>query len=270
MIRKLVEILEEDCSYENIGKTFLFKKVQEVSNDSWINQQNESILRYQSGSYEEDGTIGTLFGCFISQNINRSGITLDIGCGIHSKLPHYVKNLNLSFFIGIEPIPMVIDREFYCLAGVLAESLPIKNNVVDSAIFATSLDHIANASKAINEVLRTMKTDGKLFFWLGVHDPFILAEAKTYGVVHNHSKGLYKWARILLSPIEHLLFHYSMIKRKNNLLNGKRLDKAHVRYHTVLGIENEFSSYGLEIVQSILVPGSASLFLEAKKNFFKH
>lgn len=229
----------------------------------WEKQQAESVNRYLDSSYEADGTIGELFGAFIAVSLDRDGPVLDIGCGLHPLLPHYVKQLSLPDFIGIEPLTAEIQRDYKCLVGVTAESIPLADNFANAAIFATSLDHMEDPVRAIREVLRVLKPEGKLYFWLGVHDPYILAEAKTFGVVHNHARGFRKFARIMLAPVEHLHLLLAMKRRARDLKSGRALDTAHLRYHTMATIDNEMKSYGLRIVRNVLVPGSASAFVEA-------
>jgi SAM-dependent methyltransferase len=252
--------------YQQTGNTLLFSCDNAHNHsDDWYRQQTESVDRYQDESYEADGTLGELFGGFIATTLDRSGLVIDIGCGLHPLLPHYVKYLNLSEFVGIEPLPVLVERGFACLTGVAAENLPLNTHCANAAIFATSLDHISDGHQAIREVLRVLKPGGSLYFWLGIHDPHILAEAKTFGVVHNHSSGFRKLARIVLAQVEHCFLAWQMWKRKRHLEKGIPLDNAHVRYHTLATIDAEMESYGLQIIRRVVVPGSASAFVEAKE-----
>jgi SAM-dependent methyltransferase len=227
----------------------------------WETQQLQSIERYQDNSYEADGTIGELFGGFIAVTLDRTKLVLDIGCGLHPLLPHYVKELSLPNFCGIEPLEVDVDRGFRCLTGVQAENIPLETGSAGAAIFATSLDHIEDANAAIKEVTRVV--DGPLYFWLGVHDPEFLAESKTFGVVMNHRKGLRKLLSFVLAPLEYCYVHWQMHKRRRDLANGTPLDSAHVRYHTMAKVDKEFAGYGLKITRRVVVPGSASAFVEA-------
>ena len=228
---------------------------------NWETQQLQSIERYQHESYEEDATLGELFGGFIAVTLDRTKLVLDIGCGLHPSLPHYVKQLGLPDFCGIEPLTVQVDRDFRCLTGVLAENIPLETGSAGSALFATSLDHIEDAKAAIKEVTRVVH--GPLYFWLGVHDPYIVAESKTFGVIFNHRKGVRKFASFFLAPVEYAYVAWQMRKRKRDLANGTPLDTAHVRYHTMAGVDAEFASYGLRITRRVLVPGSGSAFVEA-------
>lgn len=251
------------ADYEARGCTLYFRDGPDFS-DNWIRQQTESIERYEDDSYEADGTLGELFGGFVATTLDRDGIVIDIGCGLHPMLPHYVKDMGLEQFVGIEPLTVKVDRDFTCLAGVASEKIPLQTGCANAAMFSTSLDHIEDAKGAVAEVLRVLKPGASLYFWLGVHDPAILAESKTFGVVHNHSRGLKKAARIVLAPLEHAYLGYQMWKRGRDLRDGVPLDSAHVRYHTLATVDKELDSYGLRIVRQTTVPGSASTFVEAK------
>ena len=146
----------------------------------------------------------------------------------------------------------------------MAENIPLVDGCAEAAIFATSLDHIWDAKAAVQEVTRVLKPHGPLYFWLGVHDPHLLAEAKSFGVVHNHSAGLRKFARVIGAPLEHAHLMFKMRQQAKHLTAGIPLDTAHVRYHTLATIDAELGSYGLEIIRRVLVPGSSSLFVEAR------
>lgn len=257
-----IDIILTGQPEERHGNALLFK-TQETFSDNWHRQQAESVDRYVDDDYEADGTLGELFGGFIATTLDRGGPVLDIGCGLHSSLPHYIKHLKLNQFLGIEPLPVLIERDFACLTGVAAENMPLKSDVANAAIFSTSLDHIENADVAIREVLRVLKPGAPIYFWLGIHDPHIIAESKSFAVVHTHSRGLKKLARIVLAPLEHGHLMWQMHKRKRDLKLGIPLDDAHVRYHTLAGVEAEMAGYGLRIVRQVVVPGSPSAFVEA-------
>ena len=233
--------------------------------EEWRHQQEESVNRYIDESYEADATLGELFGGFIAATVDKKKLVIDVGCGLHPLHPHYVKHLGLENFIGIEPLTTPTQRNYPCLAGVVAEDIPLKDGCAGAALFATSLDHIEDAPKAISEVLRVLEPGAPLYFWLGVHDPFILAEAKTFGNIHNHAKGWRKFLRIVAAPAEHLHLIIAMRRRVRNLREGIKLDNAHVRYHTTTGVDAEMASYGLTITRRLLVPGTASMFVEANQ-----
>ena len=53
------------------------------------------------------------------------------------------------------------------------------------------------------------------------------------------------------------------ITAKRDLATGRPLDAAHLRYHTMATIDTELGGYGLRVIRIVLVPGSASAFVEA-------
>lgn len=232
--------------------------------EEWLRQQTESIDRYSDDSYEEDRTLATLFGNFIAVSLDRTMPVLDVGCGLFPDEPSYVSDLALPHYIGMEPIPRVVERDYLCLVGAVAEAVPVKDGTLGAAIFSTSLDHIETVHEAIADVCRALAPKGRLFFWNGMHDPHLLAEAKNFGNIVNRSHGWRKAARIIGAPLEYAALYRRMAKNRRFLAEGRPLDHAHVRYFTTDTISPAMTSYGLEIVRQILVPGSNAHFIEAR------
>lgn len=255
----------EKCSHLNriAGNNILCEAGADQSED-WLRQQTESIGRYSDESYEEDRTLATLFGNFIAVSLDRSRPVLDVGCGLFPDEPSYVRDFELPNYIGMEPIPRVVERDYLCLVGAVAEAVPLKDATVGAAIFSTSLDHIETVHEAISDVCRALAPDGRLYFWNGLHDPHLLAESKTFGNIVNRSHGWKKLARILGAPLEYAALYRRMAKNRRWLAEGRPLDHAHVRYFTTENIGPAMTSYGLEIVRQILVPGSNAHFIEAR------
>ncbi|MFC0302744.1 class I SAM-dependent methyltransferase [Rhizorhabdus histidinilytica] len=230
----------------------------------WKTQQEGSISRYESESYEADRTISMLFGGFIATTLDKQYPVLDVGCGLFRELPSYVSDMGLRSYIGMEPLEVIVERDYPCLVGSVAEDIPLKDGSIGAAIFATSLDHIEKPEVAINEVLRVLRPGGSLYFWNGLYDPHILAEQKTFGNILNHSRGLKRALRVLVPQIEYAVLLRRMWNRKRDLAAGRPLDHAHYRYFTQAKIQADMESYGLRIVRQVLVPGSNSHFSECK------
>jgi ubiquinone/menaquinone biosynthesis C-methylase UbiE len=93
------------------------------------------------------------------------GKVLDVGCGILD-MPGYLafENQDRFEFYGIDPID---DRSF---KGVritgCAELMPFQDNFFDALIFATSLDHVCSAERAIFEAYRVLSHKGKIIIWM--------------------------------------------------------------------------------------------------------
>ncbi len=187
-----------------------------------------------------------------------------MGCGLDKLLPNYVKQLGLHAYLAMEPLSVPVVRDFSCLVGAVAENIPLKDDTIGAAIFATSLDHIEKAKDAIAEVDRVLKPDGSMYFWIGLHDPWLLAEAKSFGPIVNRGSIVKRIARIAAAPAEYGYLLYRMWRRGRRLAKGISLDHAHCKYYTKANIEADMKSYGLSITRSLLVPNSSSIFIEAR------
>lgn len=230
----------------------------------WLALQAGAENRYQSHDYNvAELPILHLFGGFIAVGLDPDSVVLDIGCGLTPTQPAYVAQLGLSHYIGLEPLPVTPFRHYPCLVGAMAENIPLKDNTVDTAIFATSLDHIEDEDAAIAETLRVLKPDGRILFWQGLYEPRVQAAAKTFEPIFHGS-----WWRPLAAPIEYAYFALRMRKLRHKLANGIPLDNVHARYYTRERFEASLKRWGLSMVREVLVPGSASLFAEARPGVY--
>ncbi len=122
-----------------------------------------------------------------------SGLVLEVGIGSGLNLPFYDTS-KVSRIIGIDPSEelntmakkMAVDRGLeveFILAG--AESIPLPDNHVDTALITYTLCTIPDALTASKEILRVLKPGGKLIFcehglapdsnvakWQGRIDPY--------------------------------------------------------------------------------------------------
>ena len=115
------------------------------STDDWREKQKGSVSRYESADYYRDETVPLLFGGFMAPTLDRREVVLDIGCGIKPGLPAYVRELRLENYMGIEPLPNPLRREFPCLVGAIAESIPLNDASVDAVILASVYASIEEA-----------------------------------------------------------------------------------------------------------------------------
>lgn len=100
-----------------------------------------------------------------------SGVVLDIGFGSGLNLPFYRAEVGKLF--ALDP-----SRELWELAkervdaasfpvefiGASAESIPLENNSVDTAVMTWTLCSIPNPKQALQEIRRVLKPWGKLLF----------------------------------------------------------------------------------------------------------
>lgn len=85
------------------------------------------------------------------------GLVADVGCDNPSKSVSLLPPE--ATYVGLEPF--CFDDSFRLVA--VAEYLPFINNSLDGIIFNTSLDHILDWRRAINEAHRALKPHAKLF-----------------------------------------------------------------------------------------------------------
>lgn len=96
------------------------------------------------------------------------GLVLDVGCG-PQELPTYAAGLRARF-VGIDPLLGVQPRAFAFVQGI-AEYLPFRDGVFDRVLFATSIDHLLVADRALAETRRVAKPGGSVCVWLGELSP---------------------------------------------------------------------------------------------------
>ncbi len=234
---------------------------QTKGSEEWLALQDGAENRYQSHEYNvAEMPILHLFGGFIAVGLDPDSVVLDIGCGLTRDQPAYVEQLGLTRYLGLEPLPVTPPRHYTCLVGAMAESIPLTDDSVDTAIFATSLDHIEDEDAAIAETLRILKPGGRIIFWQGLYEPRVQAAAKTFEPIFHG-----RWWRPFAAPAEYLHFALRMRKLRNKLARGIPLDNVHARYYTRERFDASLARWGLTKTREVLVPGSSSLFAEARE-----
>ena len=95
-----------------------------------------------------------------------SGTILDVGCGPMT-LAGYLQfpDKNRYSFIGLDPIDGT-DYEGYRIVGA-SEFIPIQDNSVDAVVFGTSLDHVCDLTRSIQESCRVVTSSGRIIVWMG-------------------------------------------------------------------------------------------------------
>jgi SAM-dependent methyltransferase len=94
-----------------------------------------------------------------------TGRVLDVGCDPHA-LPSYGGS---DEFVGIDPLRG--GRHAFALVQGIAEYLPFRDGVFDRVLFAASLDHMLSPQRALAEVRRVLKRDGRVCVWHGEPPP---------------------------------------------------------------------------------------------------
>lgn len=229
----------------------------------WEAQQEGSVERYQDEHYEEDETVASIFGGFVATNVPADAMVLDVGCGLFPHLPAYVRDLRIGGYVGVEPLTTPVERDFVCLAGAVAENLPLKDESFDAALLATSLDHIMDVDAAMSELRRVVRPQGRIYFWVGLHDPEVVARAKSFHSIFYGARGVRRAARIAAAYAEYGWFMLQMWKRRRNLARGVPLDHAHCRYYTEALLREHLARWHFRVDRWLLVPGTNAVLVDA-------
>lgn len=235
-----------------------------VLSAEWQEMQAGSVERYQDDHYEEDETIAQIFGGFIAVTLRPDDVVFDVGCGLFPNLPAYVRDLQMGGYVGLEPLTTPVERDYPCLTGAVAEKLPLKDASFDAVLLATSLDHIEQVDQAMRELKRILTPGGRLYFWVGLHEPEVVSHAKTFHNIFYRRSGLRRALRIAAAYPEYAWFMWQMAKRRRALAKGIPLDHAHFRYYTRDSLMTELDRCGLNVQRSLLIPGSSSILVEAR------
>ncbi len=246
---------------QRVGQSVILRDADSVQSPDWQAKQNASVERYSDESYNSNSAVPRLFGGFISVTLNKEDCVLDIGCGPSPKLPLYVDELGLKNYLGLEPLAAQVDREYPCIAGAIAEKMPVKDGSLDAAIFATSQDHIADIDAAMAETRRVVRRGGRIYMWIGLYDPEMLARARTFEATVKG--GALRRMLAALTPVEYWLLRRRMADRAARLSSGRPIDNAHERWYTRPLLTQSLTRWGLKPDRSLLVPGTSSIFIEA-------
>jgi SAM-dependent methyltransferase len=92
-------------------------------------------------------------------------LVLDVGCGLLPRPSYMPKSV---FFVGIDPHELEVERDFRFVQGK-AEEMPFEDEEFFAVVFATTLDHVEDVEKTIDEALRVLQIGGYLFIWSSTH-----------------------------------------------------------------------------------------------------
>ncbi len=116
----------------------------------------------------EESRWADTFEAFGRLNWKKKGWLLDIGCGIQ-EMPSYLKNYPTDYIVGMDPLKPVKEHPFRFVQGI-AEFIPFEDESFDYIVSVTSLDHVLLLDKALQEIYRVLRKDGKLLLWIGEVD----------------------------------------------------------------------------------------------------
>ena len=96
------------------------------------------------------------------------GRMLDIGCG-PQPVPIYLQRHCESLIAGIDPLRPFTSHPFvFCEA--FAEQIPWDDRSFERVVCATSLDHVFDLDRALDEIVRVLTDDGVFLLWVAFVD----------------------------------------------------------------------------------------------------
>lgn len=150
--------------FHAFNKKYLLNKV--LNNNGMLSYK---LLAEESLSLQSRDDV-IHFKTFIEKNVSDLSMKkgkklIDIGCG-PLRLPGYLEFDSIKEYtlFGVEP-EKGSEFEGQLITGC-CEYLPIRENVFDVAVFATSFDHLCSTNKSVDEIKRVLKKQGRVFLWI--------------------------------------------------------------------------------------------------------
>lgn len=166
--------------------------------------------------------------------MNENTCLLDIGCGTGRALAFAAeKNNNFGEFYGVDISEKMIEKakenfegkENFHFIQANAESLPLTNNFFDYIISTNSFHHYLHPNKALKEMYRLLKPNGKLY----------LLDPTTDGI---------------------------MMKVINKII--KLADKTHVKMYSTKEFKNMYSEAGFNYLNNKSILGPVKVHIGEK------
>lgn len=162
-----LEMLENPLSMEEVMKGLerqvpraykIWRQLFENGKKAYIEAPSDNLV-------VEESKWADAFDAFGSLNWKNIGWLLDIGCGIQ-QFPSYLKRYPVDYIVGMDPLMPMKQHPFRFVQGI-AEYIPFKDESFEYVTSVTSLDHVLLLDKALKEIHRVLKKDGKLLLWVG-------------------------------------------------------------------------------------------------------
>jgi SAM-dependent methyltransferase len=129
--------------------------------------------RYIAPRLVHCGCSADAFACMRERIVPRArGIVVEVGFGSGLNLPHYDPRM-VELLIGIEPNETMLELAEGPLAATpfpvelhkgFGERLPLKDAIADTVVVTYALCTIPSPEKALKEIRRILKADGRLLF----------------------------------------------------------------------------------------------------------
>lgn len=242
---------------------------------AWVERQDASVDEYLDHTEivpDEIETLYDLFDCFISASLTgrREQKVLDVGCGIRSDWPHYVRSLHHGMpvtghvYVGLDPMSHNLDKRDYPFVAGRLEDLPgTLTNPFDVFLFSTSLDHFQDLTLTARTVHSLASPGALAIFWVGLHDQSLVAEhvgAQIFQKLYASLHPLRFLARYITTIMKIPAKYLWLLRRQRDMQSGVPLDKLHFHYFTEKSLRETLPLFG-QVERYIHVPGTNSVFV---------
>ncbi|MEZ6186661.1 MAG: class I SAM-dependent methyltransferase [Planctomycetota bacterium] len=187
---------------------------------------------------------------------------LDVGCGISPRIPPYLRRVAPALtYVGLDPLPQVPERDYLFVNGTFEGLHRHLSPRFDYLLFSTSLDHFPDLEQVAREVGEVLAPDGLALFWVGLHDPDVVARQALADRAGQHGAlGLREALRAAAAhPLRLARLYRAIRARERKLAAGEALDPYHFHYFTREALERSLDRVG-EVVDAFFPPLTNSAF----------
>lgn len=247
-------------------------RLDEGGSADWRRVTEASLAEYrahhQAEQYpQETLDVMALFEGFIAKwaSIWRAETMIDLGCGIGSARPPYVRGLAATLkYAGLDPLDEAPKRDYPFICGRLENlaSRPLDKKF-DLALFVTSLDHFEDARNAL-ALAGKITGEGHAVIWCGLHDSPLIARNDLSTRIADLCRinrtlltrilaftalALFTWPRVA----------WALARRERDLAAGRPLDGLHFHYFTEARLRALLDAAGT-VHEFTHCPGTNSVF----------
>jgi SAM-dependent methyltransferase len=226
----------------------------------WDEKQARGLAEYEqsepmAGPFQ---AVAVEFGRFAKLH----GTVLDVGCGIGGA-PPYVNASEVANYIGLDPLDGRGEHGFDFIQGI-GEQLPIRDEVCDYVVSATSLDHVVEPERVLGEARRVLKPGGRLALWIAVVDedailhrwwrpPFEPRAAFREGGLRRLLGSLWYWS--VVAPAKRLVTRVRFRFAPEAVIRDLYADRMRYHFHFFrrAEVENLVSRSGFTVLKQRLV-----------------
>lgn len=123
------------------------------------------------------------------ESIGLSGLVLDVGCGPQQTAPVYARNIAADNYVGLDPLPGIQPRQFNFVQGI-GELLPFRDETFDHVLFTSSLDHMLDYHRSVDEALRVVRPGGQVSILMDIVEESGEQRSRLQQWLHIFGRGI--------------------------------------------------------------------------------